>query len=269
MTGNHFYSQDGTALLPNPPAQSPWNPRHQSGVAIAGLLMHALEGLPAHRPMQLTRFTLDILRPAPMAPVEVHAAVTRDGSRIQNLVAEIRADGEPVARALGVRVRIADTPSAGPRISPDVSLAQSPDRPLVRRDPNRSGVETRLIRGGLVQSGPGAAWIRPSSELLLGLDASPMVAAAMASDLGLGLSAVFDSRKWSFANVDLAIHFIRPPRTAWVHLAAETNALGNGLALVDSVLCDEEGEFARAHQTLFIDALPSTAAGEAKKQVTA
>lgn len=251
-----YYVPDGDGFRPLLPAQSPWDTRHQSGVAIAGLLMHALEALPSAGPMQITRFTLDILRPAPMAVVSVHASVVRDGTRIQNLRAELRSGADPVARAIAVRVREAATPVAGARHAPLLPLAEAPNRPLVRRDPQRAGVETRLIQGGLTKSGPGAAWIRPGRSLLPGVPASPLVAAAMASDLGLGISAVFDSRAWSFANVDLAIHFIRPPRGEWIHLAAETHASGNGLALVNSILCDEEGEVARAHQTLFVNALP-------------
>ena len=43
------------------------------------------------------------------------------------------------------------------------------------------------------------------------------------------------------------------PRGAWVYVEAETVTHGQGRALANSILSDRDGEFARAHQTLFID----------------
>ena len=49
--------------------RSPWNPAHQNGVAIAGLLTHLAEAVPAPAPMLAAHITIDILRPTPFGPI--------------------------------------------------------------------------------------------------------------------------------------------------------------------------------------------------------
>jgi hypothetical protein len=162
------------------------------------------------------------------------------------------AGGKICARATALRVRLADSPVSAERLeypSPEDTPAVS----LARRDPKRAGLETRILRGGLKEIGPGEGWVRPAVEILPGVAASPLVAATMAADLGSGLSTIFPHGVWSFANIDIAIHFVRPPETDWIFVDAETISAGDGTGLVNSTLADRRGPFARAHQTLFVE----------------
>ena len=251
MSFQSYFEERADGVHPAPLARSPWNAEHQSGVAVAGLLTHALERTPSAAPMMFARIVIDILRPVPMKPIQVSTRVARDGKRMQNLSAELSYDGEVVASASALRVRLAETP----KVMPDVdypSPEDAPREPLIRREPRRTGLETRVIKGRLIEPGPGIVWARVDGDLYPGVAASPLVTAMMTCDLGSAISAELDSRVWTFANLDISAHFVRPPRSSWCLIDARTISHGDGMALVDSTICDEEGLVARAHQTLFV-----------------
>jgi hypothetical protein len=156
-----------------------------------------------------------------------------------------------VAAASALRVRLAQTPKVMPQVSyptPD----EAPRTPLIRRDPLRNGVETRVVKGRLIEPGPGVLWGRVATDFLPGLPASPLVTAMMVCDIGSAISAELDSRQWTFANMDVSAHFVRPPRSDWCLIDAQTITHGDGVAIVDTTVCDEEGLIGHAHQTLFI-----------------
>jgi len=251
LTLQSYFEERADGVHPSPIARSPWNAEHQSGVAVAGLLTHALEQVPSAEPMMFARIVIDIVRPVPMKPLALSTRVTRDGRRMQNLIAELAFDGEVVASASALRVRLAETPKVMPEISYP-SPEDSPRESLIRREPRRTGLETRVIKGRLIEPGPGIVWARVDGDFMPGVPASPLVTAMMTCDLGSAISAELDSRVWSFANLDISAHFVRPPRSSWCLIDARTISHGDGMALVDSTICDEEGLVARAHQTLFV-----------------
>ncbi len=250
MTDSFFRLEEKGFFATNR-ARSPWNAKHQNGVAIAGLAAHLAEAVPVLAPMMVARMTLEIARPTPIGAFDAVCRITRQGKRMQNLMVEFHSGGELTARMSVLRVRIATSPVSGDSLtypSPDAT----PPRSLASSDPKRAGLETRVHSGGLDRVGPGSGWARPALDILPGVSTSPLVAAAMAADLGSGLSSIFPLDQWSFANVDLAIHFLRAPQSHWIFVDAETASHGDGSALVNAVLADECGPFARAHQSLFV-----------------
>jgi hypothetical protein len=249
-----YFDLEADGFHPSLLARSPWNPNNQSGVAVAALLTHGLERAPAAAPMMIARIVIDILRPVPLRTSKVAVRVTREGRRMQHLSADLTVDGELVASATALRVRLAETPRVMPsRTYP--TPEEAPRIPMVRREPRRSGLETRVVSGRLIEQGPGIVWARVDGDLLPGVRASPLTTAMMACDLGSGISSEVDSRKWSYANLDISAYFVRPPRSEWILIDATTMTHGEGMGLVDSVLSDEYGIFGRAHQTLFITPL--------------
>jgi hypothetical protein len=248
---SYYEARDG-GFQPTKWAAGPWDPRNQSGLPMSGLLAHLLDQLPAPAPMLLARVTIEILRPGPMAAFEASARIVRDGKRMQNLAATLSFEGVPFAQASALRVRLAETPASEPATAAYPSPEEASDRPLVRRNPRQGGMETRLVSGGVTESGPGVVWARPTLDLTPGVPVSPTVAAVMVSDMGSAVGAALDSRAWSFANLDLGVHFVRAPTTDWLLVDARTVTGGNGLGMVETVLADRNGVFGRAHQTLFI-----------------
>ena len=95
--------------------------------------------------------------------------------------------------------------------------------------------------------------MRSVAEVVAGEPASPFVTAAMACDFGSGLSATLQRGEHTFANIDISMNLFRDPAGPWILVECETLTHGGGRALVNTKLSDASGEFARAHQTLFID----------------
>lgn len=252
-----LYQRDGDGYRPNPISVSVWNPAGQSGSSVGALLGHLIETIPSPEPMLTTRITIDYLRPAPMRTLCGETRILRNGRRMQALEAVLLDDGAPVARASAMRVRLLPgapaAPMAGAYPPPDPE-----GRPLARRNPTLMGMETRLVVGGLTESGPGSLWGRPAGELVAGLPVSPFCGALMVADLG-GVSNILDGRQWSFANIDLAVHFVRAPVSDWIFLDAQTHTAGLGTALMEATLADLDGPFGQAHQTVFLAAVRADA----------
>lgn len=253
---------------PRAVASSPWQADLQGGPALAALLATLLEGAPTLEPMLTARVTVDILRPTPMKPLKGGALIVRDGRRMQNVAAELTQDGVLVARATSLRIRLGESLPV-PMTGVWPGLDEASTRPLVRRDPGRAGLETRLVSGGLLEHGPGVMWARPAVDLYPGHPLSPVAASLQIADHGSALSSILDSRQWTYANMDVAVHFTRAPTSEWILLDARTVTSGLGVGLVNSILADLRGPFARAHQTVFLEPLTGRSAAAAPSEARA
>jgi hypothetical protein len=88
--------RDGSSFVPTLLTQGPWNPDHQFGGAPAALVAQFLETVPTLVPLQVARLTVDLLRPVPIRPLQLEAAVRREGKRIQVVDVSLLADGVEV-----------------------------------------------------------------------------------------------------------------------------------------------------------------------------
>ncbi len=246
-----FFTAQGDLYTPSEACRSPWNPAHQNGVAIAGLLTHVAEAVETPAPMLSAHFTIDILRPTPFGPIEGRAAVVRPGKKMQMLESLLIADGEVVARARVLRVREAASPSVpAPMTYP--ALEALPPRPFAPAAKVFGDlVESRIVAGA-DQAGPGTIWMRFNADIVEGAPATGLVHAAMLSDFGNGISNVMPRGRWSFANLDISLHLARRPRGEWLLIDSQTMVQGQGVGLVNSILADRDGPFGQAHQCLFI-----------------
>ncbi|MBV9511623.1 MAG: thioesterase family protein [Caulobacteraceae bacterium] len=247
-----FYVKgDDGAFHPNRNAGSPWLSGHQNGLALGGLFAQALMQAPPPEGMNIARFTLDILRPAPMAPTVASWTRLRDGRRTSAMTGRLVAGGVETAVASALFVRkpedgVPGTPSPIPAILPE----DAPDEFML---PLKTGLEARLIRRGAAHDlTTGACWVRSLSRLDADTPLHPIVAVVMACDFGVGLSSGLDRQAWSSPSLDLAIHFIRSPRDEWTLIEADTLMPGNGAALVDMRLSDRFGLFGRANLTMAV-----------------
>ncbi|WP_312596797.1 acyl-CoA thioesterase domain-containing protein [Brevundimonas sp.] len=251
---NAFYTQEVEGYTPAAAAASPWSKRHQSGIPIAGLLAHTLTSSIHTEGLFLARISIDILRPAPMAVTQTRCERTATCDAGTWARATLVAAGRDVAVATALFTHGREPDEAvqtAPYPSPDLA----PNEPINRRID--TGMDSKVLYGGLKVRGPGAAWVRPRLSILDAEPASPTVGAVMAADFGGALSSVHDGRIWSFANVDLNVHFARSPRSEWIRVQSVTHTQGEGSALVDTRLSDLFGDFAYARQTLFIAPQPS------------
>ncbi len=254
-----FYERDGDRFLATELTRGPWDPGAQHAGPPAALLGRAIEELPEAEEFQVGRVTCEILRSVPIAPVRVSARVLRPGRRVQLVEAELRDEGgEPLMRASAWRLRTAPleipaeamaaaAPPPGPEQGREVEFF-----PTGEELGYHSAMEVRFVRGGFVEPGPALVWLRMRQPLVAGEQPSPLQRVLVTADVGNGVSASLDYRRYLFINVDLTVHLERMPVGEWVCVDAQTLPQPNGLGTAESVLSDEQGRIGRALQTLLI-----------------
>ena len=119
-----------------------------------------------------------------------------------------------------------------------------------------TAMEWRSVDGGFLEPGPATVWMRMGCPLVAGEEPTPLQRTLVAADVGNGISAVLDWRRYLFINVDLTVHLERMPEGEWVCVDAVTLPQRNGIGTAESVLSDERGRIGRAAQALLIAERP-------------
>jgi hypothetical protein len=254
-----FYEIDGDRYLATELTRGPWDPGAQHAGPPAALLGREIERLPDAGEFQVGRVTFEILRSVPIAPVRVSARVLRPGRRVQLVEAELRDEaGEPLMRANAWRLRTAPLeipPQAMAAAEPPPGPGQGAEAeffPTGEELGYHSAMEVRFVRGGFVEPGPALVWLRMRQPLVTGEEPSPLQRVLVTADVGNGVSASLDYRRYLFINVDLTVHLERMPVGEWVCVDAQTLPQPSGNGTAESVLSDEGGRIGRALQTLLI-----------------
>ncbi len=254
-----FYERDGDGYVATELTRGPWDPGAQHAGPPAGMLARELELLPEAEEFQIGRVTCEILRSVPIGPVAISARVVRPGRRVQLLEAELRdAEGEPLMRASAWRIRTApvEIPAeamvvGGAPPGPEQGT-ESEFFPTGEEHGYHSAMEVRFVEGGFLEPGPALVWLRMRQPLVSGEDPTPLQRTMVIADVGNGVSAALDYRRYLFINVDLTVHLERVPEGEWVCVDAVTLPQPNGVGTAESTLSDQRGRIGRALQTLLV-----------------
>lgn len=251
-----FYLPDGDRLIATPLTRGPWHLGLQHGGPPSALLVRALEGL---APTALcARTTIELLRPIPVGPVRVHAALLPGGRQVQRGAATLTDDGGlELARATAVLIRQAEVAVPAPR--PDV-LTPGPDGGAPFEFPffldpvgYQAAVEVRLARG-VWNAGPAAAWMRQRVPLVAGEPDAPLPTLVCLADAANGICPALSTGTHTFVNPDLTVAVRRPPRGTWFGLDVASVAEPTGTGLCRAALYDEHGRVGDGLQTLLVSA---------------
>ncbi len=255
-----FTPVDGERVLPTDAARGPWTPDALHGGPVAALLGGAAE--PLLEGLHPARVTVELLRPAPVAPLRVTARAVRPGRKVRLVGTELATeDGTVVATATVLGIRRADVPAPESEVPPpppppDSVTATERGGVAVELDYDafhNTGVEHRFVRGSFVELGPATDWIRLRVPVVAGSAATPLQRVLGAADFGNGISALSDFASLLFINPDLTVHLHRLPVGEWVALEASTRLEQDGVGLAQSVLWDERGPLGRSLQSLLVD----------------
>jgi hypothetical protein len=254
-----FYERDGELFRATELTRGPWDPEAQHAGPPAALLGYALEGLPEADEFQCGRVTFEILRSVPIAPVRVEARVVRPGRRVQLVEAELSdAEGEALmlARAWRIRTGKVEIPAEAlvpsqPPPSPEEGAA-STFFPTGQEHGYHTAWEARFVAGGFTEPGPATVWLRMRQPLVAGEEPTPLQRTLVVADVGNGISASLDFRRFLFINVDLTVQLERMPAGEWIGADAVTLPRTKGIGTAESVLFDEQGRIGRGLQTLLI-----------------
>jgi hypothetical protein len=267
-----FYERDGGGgYVASELTRGPWDPGAQHAGPPSALLGREIELVPGGEGFQVGRVVFEILRPVPIGPVRVEAELVRPGRSVQMIEASLTAAGEVAMRARAWRLRthpieIPDDAATTPEAPPGPEEGDVPEffetgQPVGYH----TAMEWRSVGGGFLEPGPATVWMRMGCELVAGEEPTPLQRTLVAADVGNGISAVLDWRRYLFVNVDLSVHLERMPEGEWICVDAVTLPQRNGVGTAESVLSDARGRIGRAAQALLIaerDRPPGGRAGD-------
>lgn len=237
------------------PTAGPWAAHLQHGGPPNALAVTAAERVvraeTARADLLAVRLAADFVGPVPVGEIETRARVVRAARSAALAEVTLAAGGRDclVVRVWFVRETDTAAVASATPLPPPVPERTSG---LDIRFGYGESLDWRLVRGGLRQPGPGAAWVRPAVSLLEGVEMSGLARAALIADSASGISAELDWARWSFQNIDLDLHLSRPIEGEWLFLDAESRLGGHGAALARSTLSDARGEVGAGLQTLVL-----------------
>jgi hypothetical protein len=259
-----LFERDGDTYVATGLSRGPWDPDACHGGAPSALLAALIDTSPSLAPMQVVRLTYEILRPVPLAPVDVSLRVLREGKRVQVVEAELHAaDGTELVRCRALRVRTADI-----ELPEGADADQGPPSPgpeSASTEVERAGeawgtgfwtaVDVRPTEGSVLgEAGPGTAWFRLEVPIADGIGTTPVARVAAAADFGNGLAPPLPIDRYLYVNPDLTVHVHRLPVGEWVALSSRSVAQPAGVGLATATLSDERGRIGTSLQSLYVEA---------------
>ncbi len=257
-----FFIREGDHWLATEHGRGPWSPEHLHAGPPSALLARAIQRAARDDPaQQVTRLTVELMSPVPLAPLSVECSLLRAGRKSRRIEATLRAGSRTLARATGLAIRTEtlDLPAVArvPHPLPPPPEAGTPFRfPVFHSEGGYSAaVDARLVQGGHGIN-PTSVWIRARVPLVAGEETAPLERVMIAADSGNGIAVVLDPRRYSFVNADLTVYVHRLPVDEWVCLEAATTAEPSGVGLTASRLYDRSGPIGWSLQGLLIEARP-------------
>ncbi|MEL7158476.1 MAG: acyl-CoA thioesterase domain-containing protein [Actinomycetota bacterium] len=241
MTTGYFHlGPDG--FHPQPSASGPWSDQMLHGRLLGGLAARAIEAdIPEG--WRVGRLTVDLFRPAAMAPVAVEVHPVRMGRRLRVLDAMVTCDGHQVARAVAVILAESEGPPG--RIWRP-SHAEWPDPEFVPvpadADPDEPWL-MRPVEGGFGTGEQTRIWTRETACVVAGEPVSPLVRAAISGDLACPLANSSD-QGLHYINGDYTLALARYPVGEWVGLETAQQLAADGISMASATLFDTAGPFA-------------------------
>jgi hypothetical protein len=223
-------------------------------------MVRAVEALVTHQ--QLTRLTVELIRPIPMAGFRVQAEVRRPGRSVTHTEAEIYDDDGFYARAYGLHIRteadmgVPTALIAAPNLSDTIPGPFSISSTMHGEEWFGSSIECRYPEGSPVGvGGPSTLWMRTKYPILAGERPSPFQKIAPLSDCGNGISYNGELGSVSFVNADLTMSLHREPIGEWFASRSVSHWHQSGVGVADSELFDVDGPVGRATQSLILGRL--------------
>lgn len=263
-----FTVLDEDRVLPTERSRGPWSPDALHGGPVAAIVARAAEAAlraTGSDAVAASRFTLDLERPVPLAPLVVRAEVVRPGRKVQVAEVVVTDDaGRRLVRAsvLAIRRQPLDLPDD--RIAPD-DVLPPPREAAVDAEMwkpmadvvafHKDGVQHRFVGGGgMMELGPSTDWIHLAVPVVAGEEPSALQRVVAAADFVNGLSGVLPFDRWTFINPDLTVTLHRLPVGEWVALRAVTRLDPDGVGTAEGELFDEHGRLGRCVQILIVEA---------------
>jgi hypothetical protein len=251
-----FFLRDGDGFVPSAIATGPWESTI-GGNFVGGILGHIVESAVGEPGWHPTRLTVDLLRPAALAPVRGRTSLVRQGRRLTLVDAELLQSDTVVARATGLFLRRGEQPPGEIWTSP-LTMPPVPTGPaeLTTRVPlmiwahgrNAGTAGPSFDLSQWQQDGPKFVWVRDVAPLVDGVPTTPFARAAMAGDVASSLTH-YGTTGLHYINADYTLSLSRLPDGHDVGLAAMTYSGHDGIATGTAALFDRQGQIGTATAT--------------------
>jgi hypothetical protein len=257
-----LFSLAGEDLIPSHLTRGGWSDDAQHGGPPCGILARAVENVPTLEPMQVVRFTVDLIRPVPLEPLQIETEVVREGRRIQLVDAWLRTGTLELGRARALKIRVGDLDLPVPETDTMPAGPESMDRLTWRGHFGEIGdlhrfhydaVEIRTLDGSFSKSGPGVSWFCLLVPVVDQEESSDFVRLATLADMANGNSQVLDPTVHAFVNPDIGLHIHRMPRGEWIGMRSVSYPQPHGIGIADTALYDLEGRIGRVVQSQYLD----------------
>jgi hypothetical protein len=255
-----YFLRDGAAFAPTTMAKGPWG-SSISGNFVGGIFGHVIERSvvddAGDTDLQPARLTVDLLRPAAMAPVRVRTSIVRRGRRLVLVEAEMTQSDTVVAKASALFLRKGEQPPGAVWTSL-VAMPPLPPEPdglldavpmviwAYGKDPDLAGRSFDL--SGWQHDGPKFVWLRDIKPLIDGEPMTAFTRAAMAGDVASSLTH-YGTDGLHFINADYTLALSRLPEGPDIGLAALTHSSHSGVATGTAVMFDRRGPIGTATAT--------------------
>lgn len=243
-----FFTVDGDSYVPGQMTQGPWGSA-MGGQIVGGLLGWGIEQSGVDPDLQPARFTVDLLRPALMEPVQIQTSVLREGRRIKLVDGSLIQNGTVVARASALFLRRGEHPDGQVWSSP----VQMP--PLPTSSDGFVAQMPFLIwgYGATLQGSPGIAageweqthsqkfaWARLFRPMVHGHPLTPFTRLAFVGDITSSLTH-WGTGGLRYINADYTVTASRLPDGEFLGLAAQSHYGTAGVATGAATLFDRHG----------------------------
>jgi hypothetical protein len=252
-----LYRTDGDGFVATRLTQGGWNPEHQHGGPVQGLVARCVEAVPTLADMQVTRLTFDMVRPVPIGPrLDVRTEVLREGKKIQLVEARLLVGDVVHVRCTALRVRVEDVTRGG-----TLPASTTVDEPLPAPETFEPVYRDLAHAPGFLEAIdmvrfplPGrdddafGYWIHLRAPVVEGEEPSPLSRLCVAGDFTnmIGIHVV-DHLSFSAINPDVTVQVLRYPVGEVIGVAGDTRlALDRGLGTSVALLHDRTGPCAAA-----------------------
>ena len=252
-----FYHPKGDAFAATQTTRGPWDNRFQHGGPPAALLVGAMGRLGEDADdYAITRFTMELLRPVPIATVNVDVGFEGRGRTVQRLRAELLVEGRTVAvaRALRIRRKQVETPPApAPASWPDPGSLEPLTFDFFQHEIGyHRAVDIRMACGSWGTT-PVGVWARLRVSLVAGRETTPLERLVALADAQSGMGPPLDPMLYTYLNPDMSAYLARPPEGEWLGFDIGATVGPEGAGISESGVRDRVGVVGRTAQSLVIE----------------
>jgi hypothetical protein len=268
--GTPAFQREGDLLHPSALASGPWYPGTQHGSAMMLMVALAADAHPSRQPRQTVRLTVDMMKAAPMGPIQVHTTLRKDGHHMEVLDISLTAQDEECVRASALRFRFGDVPvndrvrhqGPAPVLPAPLEFDMFADARQV--DGFHQALEIRID----TRSSPGIAWFRLLYPALAGATPTPLQRVAAAADWTYSVPGLvhevlhrdgFGRASFYGINPDATVQLQREAEGEWIGIQTVRTYHDHGAGTAMGQLFDLKGPIGFCTQSVLIRPRPEGA----------